>query len=428
MICPYCDKEKKGTREHVIPDGFIRGMNEKEQIRWTEAAPCRVVQSDLVIKDVCAECNNGVLSQLDTYALYLVTKYNGNINKSTKKLFFKYDYNKLSRWLLKVCYNSARSNKSEYDMNLYKKCAPYIIENKEIKNKISVYAIFMDLSYGKKTYDCYHFDDKSEYTIDFFRIGPFRLRELSTHYCSMRMILVNSFAFLTVVYDEGLSEAEIDNIHQSIMKSKYNVYKLGNDKKIKMIKDKMYWEDSIITNANLRDGYLEKREVKDNSKYYRIDISKEELLQKDYTQIQTFIIPKRNTKEDVLDNYQKFMIFFSGYDDDERELWCISEFQNYIKEIIDKFPEIMWYMKLDVGAFESMHLAYINNNTTLDRINTISVDAEKAKEFMIKCFMGTNKLINDFALDNSYTTKFTDLFNKTIIDIRERMRKVNKED
>lgn len=42
----YCNEEKKPTREHIIPDGFIRAMNIDEQIRWTESVPCRVINSD----------------------------------------------------------------------------------------------------------------------------------------------------------------------------------------------------------------------------------------------------------------------------------------------------------------------------------------------------------------------------------------------
>lgn len=223
MICAYCGKDSKCTREHIIPDSFLRGMNLDKQIRWTEAAPCRVVKSDFVIKDVCATCNNENLSELDNYAIDLITKYNGRINNDSKKVFFKCDYDKLTRWLIKVLYNSARANKSEYDVSLYKKCIPYILNGEQVNNKISVFTSFIDLSLNKKNYDYYHFHNKSKYTIDLFRISPFRLRGINLDNCTMRAIIVNSFAFLVVVYDEKVKKEQIEKIEQRIMRIGYSI-------------------------------------------------------------------------------------------------------------------------------------------------------------------------------------------------------------
>lgn len=54
---------------------------------WSDKAPVRVFKGDIVIKDVCAKCNNGVLSTLDNYAFKTITEHNGKINKNTKKCF-----------------------------------------------------------------------------------------------------------------------------------------------------------------------------------------------------------------------------------------------------------------------------------------------------------------------------------------------------
>jgi hypothetical protein len=418
MKCAYCGEEKKPTREHIIPDGFLRGMKVDEQIRWTETSPCRVIGSDFVIKDVCDNCNNRVLSQLDTYAINLITKYNGKIDKNTKKIFFKYDYNKLSRWLLKVCYNSARANKLEYDTSTYKNCIPYIKESIEVNNKITIYGLLMDLSINGVTRDYYHFNSNSEYKIDFFRIAPFKLKDISTHKCSMRSIIVNSFAFLIIVYDEDISEDGINELEKEIMDACPNFEKLEGNKKVKLTKDKLFWQNSLYTSMHLHDSYLTKREVKkDDAKFYLIEISKEEILERNFLQIQEFIVSKRDNKQNVKDNYQKFIISVKGYDDDKRELFCIPEFQNYIKEIVENFPEIIWFMHLEVGFFEAMLLAYINSNTILDIGNNIVINPEKVNEFVNKCFIGINKLINEFALDNSYNHKITNLFTNTVFNI-----------
>ena len=99
MKCAYCDNEGKMSREHVIPKGFIEHMNFKEQIVALDKAPTRVINSEITVKDVCATCNNGYLSVLDSYGLNLILKYNDKISVHTKKIQFKYNYDLLTRWL-----------------------------------------------------------------------------------------------------------------------------------------------------------------------------------------------------------------------------------------------------------------------------------------------------------------------------------------
>lgn len=99
--CAYCGTERKMSREHVIPKGFINNMDFKALTVWLDKAPSKVINSELMVKDVCAECNNGELSQLDAYALKLIISYNEKILYETRKVFFKYNYDLLTRWLLK---------------------------------------------------------------------------------------------------------------------------------------------------------------------------------------------------------------------------------------------------------------------------------------------------------------------------------------
>ena len=47
------------SREHVIPKGFINNMDFKALTVWLDKAPSKVINSELMVKDVCAECNNG---------------------------------------------------------------------------------------------------------------------------------------------------------------------------------------------------------------------------------------------------------------------------------------------------------------------------------------------------------------------------------
>jgi hypothetical protein len=65
----------------------------------------------LTIHDVCDVCNNGILSLLDNYFLDFYSKNIPNI-QIVKDSFIQieYDFDKLSRWLLKTLYNSERKH------------------------------------------------------------------------------------------------------------------------------------------------------------------------------------------------------------------------------------------------------------------------------------------------------------------------------
>jgi hypothetical protein len=123
MPCAFCESPGPLTREHVWP-------------RWLHASgdyplkyhsiPDKVLPAEQVVKDVCAECNNGPLSSLDDYAKSLHNRYFSKGYQSIKNATFKYDFEKLTKWLLKVSYNSARAS-SAPDVELLRAYARCII-------------------------------------------------------------------------------------------------------------------------------------------------------------------------------------------------------------------------------------------------------------------------------------------------------------
>src|SRR6266516_2180549 len=127
-ICAYCEKEGKLTNEHLWPVSLHRRM---EQVRNSEGNNLyhsrleKDIPSEPQIKDVCASCNNGVLSDLDNYMCQLFDKYFYHILHRAEKVLFEYDYDRLSCWLLKICYNSARMHNS--DVLALKPLMPYVL-------------------------------------------------------------------------------------------------------------------------------------------------------------------------------------------------------------------------------------------------------------------------------------------------------------
>lgn len=110
MICAYCKNDTKLTREHLIPMSLIDLFPECD-INYMQD---RVFKSEnLVIKDVCSNCNNKTLSELDAYGASMVKDYFVKEYEPSDFLALPYDYLLLSKWLLKILYNFARSNKDD---------------------------------------------------------------------------------------------------------------------------------------------------------------------------------------------------------------------------------------------------------------------------------------------------------------------------
>jgi hypothetical protein len=111
-VCAYCRQDRPPTREHVIPAFIYDFQKQLEQsvIGWNEVAQ-RMVGGEGKVKDVCADCNNRVLGELDAYGKQLLTSSGLLVQNYTKReLTLQYDYSLLLRWLLKVSFNSSRTD------------------------------------------------------------------------------------------------------------------------------------------------------------------------------------------------------------------------------------------------------------------------------------------------------------------------------
>lgn len=111
-ICAYCGQDRKATREHVIPSFLYAFQEEIKQstIGWNEVVG-KMIKAESKVRDVCAECNNGPLSQLDDYGKKILVE-SGILVKNYEKttLSFRYEYSLLLRWLLKISFNSSRTD------------------------------------------------------------------------------------------------------------------------------------------------------------------------------------------------------------------------------------------------------------------------------------------------------------------------------
>ncbi|WP_410684896.1 hypothetical protein [Citrobacter europaeus] len=134
--CAYCKNTSSLTKEHIFPSAIIKSFD-IELLTITDKSDYHF-KGDLVVGDVCSNCNNGVLSQLDEH---FVTCYKNQMITPLKpgdEITFEYEYDLLLRELLKISYNSARASNGGYnDRVTLEKYIPFIINgNKKVDGVI----------------------------------------------------------------------------------------------------------------------------------------------------------------------------------------------------------------------------------------------------------------------------------------------------
>jgi hypothetical protein len=108
-VCSYCGEGGVLTKEHVFPDCFQRTFKPITPTKTPDGE--KAILSPLEIQDVCARCNNELLSRLDEYLCDLNDLYFSKIVRAGDRIRFRYGWDFLLRMLLKIAYNVARARK-----------------------------------------------------------------------------------------------------------------------------------------------------------------------------------------------------------------------------------------------------------------------------------------------------------------------------
>jgi len=212
--CSYCGNNGKMTKEHIWPKCIITRAPELNNNYL--ASQNKMVLGELVISDVCGECNGKKLSKLDNYICSLYDKYFKTYKEEKKAFEFKYDYDLLLRSLLKITYNSSRTIKK--NNNYFEKYKEYILDGGKIREDILIKLdiVTPGILNGQKIYP------KST------RCGFSDLGLRSNNF-SIRMVALNSYYFHIIFSNNDEVETsllpELKNIIDSIPGSIIDPYK-----------------------------------------------------------------------------------------------------------------------------------------------------------------------------------------------------------
>jgi hypothetical protein len=109
-ICAFCSSPGRLTKEHVFPACF--GRQSPDYVSRFSLPAGKLIGADHVIRDVCAECNNNRLSELDRWLCRFYANSLSHFPAPGQDVELKYKWDLLCRSILKVSYNAARSAKA----------------------------------------------------------------------------------------------------------------------------------------------------------------------------------------------------------------------------------------------------------------------------------------------------------------------------
>ncbi len=201
-VCAYCGAPGPLTSEHVWPRGILRRTN--YNVRYSMKAG-KTFSGDIVIKDVCRECNNGPLAKLDDYFCNIYDGYFFRVPQPRVPIVFEYDFSLLMRCLLKISYNSSRS--TDIDAELLSKYAPVLIS--EFPTSPIHAGAFVGTAkavYLKST----NRKKRTKLNPMGMRCGPMII-DASYYFdwCATRAVVINGFMFTVVLMRQPTVQADI---------------------------------------------------------------------------------------------------------------------------------------------------------------------------------------------------------------------------
>ena len=218
-----------------------------------------MVGNEAKIKDVCADCNNGVLAGLDAYAKGLFTDSGLLVHNYLKKsLILKYDYSKILRWLLKVSFNTSRMD--GLHSHLFEEFVPFILREVPLppRRKVAVIAYLagpIKLDDNQAVSKPFFIVAKGEKMLNPFivRIGYNNVVSGSVRY-TLRTVNLGPLAFYLLIFDTDTSPFNAARSIGKLTKKIQGAVELNrNGQFIKLQTGRKTWlelyEDQVLRNG-----------------------------------------------------------------------------------------------------------------------------------------------------------------------------------
>jgi hypothetical protein len=403
--CSYCAQDKSATREHIIPSWYYKHDPSPDDVGFMEKAKGKIVKTELVVRDVCADCNNGMLSDLDAYGKALFFGNFVNYVYKDSHETFGYDYDKLIRWLLKVSYNSARAHASDIEiLAQYKR----VIMGKEpvpqdLKVRLRTIA---PATHGVYTVLPAQKDSLAADHPEWFRVGVFRVTDFDSMYWAFRHITINSYCFLLYIPDLSPSSHA-----SSEKKALEDAVTLENDGSVLMgtnggitvptpMMDSISYSMNHLGQFPLTYELVESDVLKAalDSQFGLVNywIDRKDIEDKNISNVLAFLNDLVSCREVCIGLKERIELSVHGYDDDQRELYEIPEVISFIRALDEAWPYWMLFQHPQFSWLQIMAICL--SSPKRKKSGKITFDPESMQQLMTKWFCALNELCHKFAI------------------------------
>lgn len=355
-ICAYCEKNRKPSREHLIPNWYLKIDPSPDDVGFLERIKEKFTQSESVIKDVCEECNNIHLGRLDAYGKEV---YDGFLKKyvfAGEEVNFSIEYLTFVKWLVKLSFNSARIHKT--DLDILGDYAKLLISNEALPPQIILFAstvapsVFDQEGLPSQA----SISDGNPLLPSWFRIGVFRIKEFDSIEWAFRHVTINSYCFYICIPKIGSEKAvaERARVIEKMMASESFGVKIEPDGSAKLRPP--FVDAAIYSTAHMQafpiaydliEDPVARELVRGDHGLLLYAIDRDDIENKNTAPLLDFLNYLASAREIALGTMEKIEFSVHGYDNDPRELWVIPEVREFLKVVDEKWPYWMMFQHPD---------------------------------------------------------------------------------
>lgn len=421
--CAYCDVDCEPTREHVIPQWYIdlHGIQALETFNGRN--PVNHTQGPLLVKDVCARCNNQILGELDQYGKAVYDKYCHEPIYLGESCHFDVDSVLLKRWLLKLCFNSGRMHGA--DTLILSQYREFILGKMESPRPFPVYVHLIsptDFSTDPPTAATRPNGDRVVEPVRWFRFGQLRVLPSLLTDVVQRQVYIGGLCFTLFVrspknpkhfdhvariipeFQKIFPQARIVPDSGSVRIQAGNLHALSTMAQHISNFPTRYLEGPHSGSADFVDVMTSMAKGKVDALI--IQITKAEIDAADTTNCEDRLSELVATRESATSAMSRVILLTDGFDDDKREIWEIPDARSFFRRLFDKCPFLFF---LAMPQFKTLDLLaacccrHEVNGTSLEFNN-----ADDMKEFLEKGFRGINSICQRHGLSYETNCLLTD--------------------
>ncbi len=412
--CAYCGVDCIPTHEHIIPDWYSKAVGQQGLETFNARNPIGHLYGDILINDVCKRCNNEALSGLDEYGKLLYGKVLSIPVYCSESTVLDYDYNLLLRWLLKLCFNSARVHNA--DVSILSEYRDYIFGEADIPAKPVLFAhLVAPTDYSVSPPVPARRNVGGDNNIEepcWFRLTQFRSD--SRYYTDMvqRQIYIDTFCFTFFIPAPDREEHCVDIMK---LKSQFQAMipsakELTTDGHMELAAGNVHLFQCMYSHmANYPIRYTGNHQSDDRefgsiitdlvskrTGLLMISIPKEEIEVQATARVVARLKELVNTRESAIAAMQRVAILVDGYNDDVRECWEIPEVRRFLCDVFVECPYIAFLALPNSGMLTTFACCLCDPIRLTP--NTVRFDTGKLRIFVNDAFCGLNVITQHHAI------------------------------